>query len=251
MTAPRLLQLTDLHLFARPRGRLRGVATRDSLAAVLARARRYAWPPDAILLTGDLIHDGSAAGYAYLRAVFADLGVPVLCLAGNHDDPQLMRSTLCAPPFQCGGMATFGNWRVLLLETHLPGQDGGALSDASLELLQSCLRAESRLHLLVGLHHHPVAVGSAWLDEIGVANREALFAAIAGHDHVRALLWGHVHQTYDEQIGGLRLLATPSTCVQFKPRSRRFRYDTRPPACRWLTLHDDGRIATEILWAED
>jgi Icc protein len=116
--------------------------------------------------------------------------------------------------------------------------------------LDATLSAQAARHVLICLHHHPVAVGSAWLDALGIANRDSLFVVINRHRNVRALLWGHVHQSFDEHSGDLRLLATPSTCVQFKPHCTRFRYDSLPPACRWLTLHDDGRIGTELLWAD-
>lgn len=246
MTAPRILHLTDLHLYASERG----VVTQRSLDRVLDRARRHGWPPDCILLTGDLVHDCSRAGYERLRERFGAFNVPVYCIAGNHDDPELMRVLLSVEPLHYAGSARLGNWCVVLLDTHVPGEDGGELTPETLDRLDATLREAASRHVLVCLHHHPVAVGSAWLDALGVANRDALFAVINRHANVRALLWGHVHQAFDEQTGGLRLLATPSTCVQFKPHCTRFRYDSLPPACRWLTLHDDGRIGTELLWVD-
>jgi len=250
MTAPRILHITDTHLFASERTALRGVVTQRSLDRVLDRAQRHAWPPDCILLTGDLVHDCSRAGYERLRERFAAFGVPVYCIAGNHDDPQLMRVVLEDEPLHYAGRAEIGNWCIVLIDTHVPGEDGGAIAPEALEDLDATLSAQAARHVLICLHHHPVAVGSAWLDALGIANRDSLFAVINRHQNVRALLWGHVHQSFDEHSGDLRLLATPSTCVQFKPHCTRFRYDSLPPACRWLTLHDDGRIGTELLWAD-
>jgi Icc protein len=251
MAAPRILHLTDTHLFASPRQRLRGVTTERTLERVLERAQRHGWPPDCILLTGDLVHDGSHEGYERLRARIATFGVPAYCIAGNHDDPQRMRAVLNAPPLQCEGSATIGAWCIVLLDTHVPGEDGGALSAETLARLEATLARRDAPNALVCMHHHPVAIGSAWIDALGVANRDALFAVVNRHAAVRALLWGHVHQAFDDQAGGLRLIATHSTCVQFKPHCARFRYDSLPPACRWLTLYDDGRIGTEILWADE
>ena len=249
MSPPRILHLTDTHLFASTRKVLRGVVTQHSLDRVLERAQRHGWPPDAILLTGDLVHDESRAGYERLRERFAAFGLPVYCIAGNHDDPGIMREVLDAPPMQCAGSATLGNWCIVLLETHVPGEDGGTLSPDTLQRLDSTLTAQASHHALLCMHHHPVAVGSAWLDGLAISNRDALFGVINRHANVRALLWGHVHQAFDEQTADLRLLATPSTCVQFKPNCSRFRSDSLPPGCRWLTLHDDGRIGTEVQWA--
>jgi Icc protein len=251
MPAPRILHVTDTHLFATERRALRGVVTQSTFERALARALRHDWPPDAIVLTGDLVHDESRAGYERLRARMAALGPPVYCITGNHDDPDIAREVLGAPPFQYAGSFLAGGWCVVLIETQVRGQDVGAVDEDGLMRLDATLRAHPDLHGLVCLHHHPVAIGSEWLDSLGIVNGEALLEVVGRHDNARALLWGHVHQVFDEQVGALRLLSTPSTCMQFKPRSKRFRYDTLPPASRWLTLHDDGTIATEVLWADD
>ena len=44
----------------------------------------------------------------------------------------------------------------------------------------------------------------------------------------------------------MRLLSVPSTCVQFKPHSKDFAVDDVAPGYRWLDLHEDGRIDTEV-----
>jgi Icc protein len=67
---------------------------------------------------------------------------------------------------------------------------------------------------------------------------------------VKGILWGHVHQSYDGQLGEIRLMGTPSTCVQFKPLVDDFELDTRPPGFRLLTLNADGQIETQVEWLE-
>ena len=49
-----------------------------------------------------------------------------------------------------------------------------------------------------------------------------------------------------EQRGDLRLLASPSTCVQFAPGSEEFQVDRSAPGYRWLRLHADGRLDTGV-----
>lgn len=63
---------------------------------------------------------------------------------------------------------------------------------------------------------------------------------------VRGVLWGHIHQELDVERNGVRLLATPSTCIQFAPRSDDFALDHLLPGYRWLRLHADGRIETGV-----
>ena len=67
---------------------------------------------------------------------------------------------------------------------------------------------------------------------------------------LRAVSWGHVHQSFDARRHGVRLLATPSTCAQFLPLSDDFAVDARPPAYRRLTLQPDGALETEVVWVE-
>ncbi len=104
--------------------------------------------------------------------------------------------------------------------------------------------------VLVCLHHHPVPIGSDWLDQIGLANAADFFRIIDASREVRAIVWGHVHQAFDGLRRGVRLLATPSTCAQFLPHSHDFAIDARPPAFRTLELHADGRILTDVHWVD-
>ncbi len=52
--------------------------------------------PDVILLTGDLVNDGTAEEYALLAEALAEAPCPVLPIPGNHDDPLLLHATFAA-----------------------------------------------------------------------------------------------------------------------------------------------------------
>ena len=116
----RLLQISDTHLHATKDSRMRGVNTYDTFRAVLERAQAdHAWPPDAILVSGDIVQDESRAGYQLFRTEMEQLNVRVFCLPGNHDDPKLMDEILSGSPFQFGGSARLGKWSLILLNTFL------------------------------------------------------------------------------------------------------------------------------------
>ena len=70
------------------------------------------------------------------------------------------------------------------------------------------------------------------------------------HSNVRGVLWGHVHQSLDSFVHGVRFMASPATCAQFLPGSVDFAIDNRPPGYRVLELMPDGTIATEVCWLE-
>ena len=249
MSVVRLTHLTDPHLYGGEGELLRGIPTLPSLEATLAHAQRRDWPPDAVLVTGDLVQD-DPAGYAHFRRVFSALRLPVLCLPGNHDEPEAMRRELDCAPFTVGGAVDLGLWRIVLLDSTIAGSAAGRLSAQALATLQSALAGTPPRHALVCLHHHPVPMASRWLDRVGLQNADEFFDVIDRHANVRGIVWGHVHQSYDALRNGVRLLATPSTCAQFLPRSEQFAIDRRPPGYRTLELQADGSIVTDLVWVE-
>ena len=247
MSSIRLLQFTDPHLYADRAGRLRGVETYASLLRVLEHARGNHWPCDGILATGDLVQD-DAGGYRTFREVFDGLGVPVYCIPGNHDALNAMRAALAAPPYQFGGTLRRGGWQVVLLDSCIDGDAAGHLSEESLATLERALADGRSLHTLVCLHHQPIAMGSRWLDEVGLKDPQQFLGVIDRHANVRGVLWGHVHQAYDGTRNGVLYMSTPSTCAQFLPGSEHFELDRRPPGYRWLELGADGTIRTRVVW---
>lgn len=246
----RLLQLSDPHLHTDPHGTQHGVETLAALRAVLAHAQCQHAGVDALLLSGDIV-DEEPPAYAHLLELLGNRERPVYCLPGNHDDVAQMRATLQQPPFQVCGHADLGSWRLILLDSVLPGQPGGHLADSELARLERLLvDSAAQQHVLIALHHHPVNMGSPWLDRIGVDNAMDFFGVIDRFAHVRAVVWGHVHQSFDARRKGVRLLATPSTCVQFLPLATGFTLDRRPPAYRRLTLRADGTVDTQVIWLD-
>ena len=242
----RLLQISDPHLFGPAAGALRGVVTRDSAAAVLRHARSHYGNVQAILLTGDLVND-DPAGYGTVRELFGNLGKPVWCLPGNHDDVPVMHRELSEKPFVIGGHHDLGAWRIVMLDSCVPGKAHGHLSAAELARLDAALASAGQRHVLIALHHHPLPMGSRWIDKVALDNPQDLYAVTDRHACVRAIVWGHVHQTHESRRKGVRLLATPSTCAQFLPGADDFSVDPAPPGYRRLTLCADGSLDTEVL----
>ena len=231
---------------------MRGVNTYDTFRAVLDAARsRDTWPADAVLVSGDIVQDESRAGYELFHAEMKELGVKVLCLPGNHDDPKLMDEILTGEPFHFCGSIRLGKWSLILLNTFLTGEDAGGLGSRRLQALAAALKEHESQNVLVCMHHQPLNMGSAWLDGVGLRDADQFLEVIDAHRNIRAVLWGHVHQASDRTRGSVRFLSAPSTCSQFLPSSDFFAIDSRPPGMRWLTLHADGRLDTEVVWVEN
>jgi Icc protein len=244
-TSVLLVQLSDSHLFADADGRLLGMNTRQSLEKVIESVLAEQPAVDLLLATGDLSQDGSVESYQAFRQLSAQIAAPARWLPGNHDElPQMTeaarQSDLLEP------VIDIGQWRITLLDSAVPGSVPGYLQDGQLQLLAQALSEAPERHHLICLHHHPISIDCAWMEPIGLRNPDALFAVLGRFPQVRAVLWGHIHQMFDQVREGVRLLASPSTCIQFAPGSEDFQLDDLPPGYRWMRLHDDGRLETGI-----
>lgn len=244
----RVLQLTDLHLTTDPDAVVMGVATQPSLRRVLAAASARP-DPDVLLLTGDLTHDEPAA-IARLPALLDRFRCPVLLTAGNHDDSQELIQAALPERWQVNATVERDNWCLLSLDTSVRGRVEGHLDAAALDQLDGRLRECGNRHVLLALHHPPIAVGTAWLDRIGLDNGAQLLDRLRQYPNLRVIAFGHAHQAFAGRAGDIALLGTPSTCAQFLPGATEFAIDSNAaPGARILELFPDGRVATEVFRA--
>lgn len=245
----KVLQLTDPHLMADPAATLLGVNTRDSLEAVVESVKARGFGPDVILATGDLAQDGSDVAYRALAKSLAAFDCPSLWLPGNHDH----HASLARVSAEIGAdqkHSIQGGWQLIGLDSAVPGKVHGELAALELEFLEARLRDQPDLPTLVTLHHHPVTIGCDWMADIGLRNCEAFWQIIDRWPQVKIVLWGHVHQHLDQVRKGVRLLATPSTCIQFEKGAREFSVEALAPGFRWLELYPNGDVATGVVRAE-
>jgi len=243
--ACRVLQFTDSHLLAAPDGSFLGIRPLQTLDAVIELAAQQHPDPDLILLTGDLSQDGSVGAYQLLRQRFGTLDTPVGLIPGNHDRLERMLQVFDCPNMQTGGAIEINGWRVLLLDSTVLGKVGGEFEPTDLDELKHLLKGDPR-PTLICLHHQPVEIGTIWLDSIGLKHPQPFLDVLDQYPQVHGLLWGHVHQAFDGHRQQVRLMATPSTSIQFKPMTADFALDPKPPGYRWLELHADGHITTGI-----
>ncbi|MFR0690974.1 3',5'-cyclic-AMP phosphodiesterase [Enterobacterales bacterium AE_CKDN230030158-1A_HGKHYDSX7] len=240
-----VVQLSDSHLFAEENGRLLGMDTADSLTQVVRLVGDEQPRIDLVLATGDLSQDGSVESYQRFRAITAPIAAPTRWFPGNHDEMEPMREAAAGTDL-LDPVIDLGAWRVILLDSTIPGAVPGQMTVEQIHLLERAIQEAPDKHLLISFHHHPVPIGSQWMDRIGIYNPERLFAVLDRHPNVRCLLWGHVHQEIDRMRGDVRLLASPSTCVQFTPGSEDFCVDSPAPGYRWLRLLPDGGVETGV-----
>jgi len=248
----RILQFSDTHLFADPAQCCYGINPDLSLQKILEFSQGRETSARLAIVTGDLVHDGSAAAYERFQHYFSLMEMPVYCLPGNHDERQVMRAHLGGGRVQQQSLVVCDGWLLILLDSTVAGAVGGHLDQAALDFVDRTLARYPLYHVLIALHHPPRPCGCDWLDQgLLLDNPEDLFALMHAHGTVRCLLWGHIHQVYEQDDAGIRLLGTPSTMAQFKPASQAFAIDHSTPAYRWLNLHDDGSLDSGIVRLPD
>lgn len=241
----RLFQVTDPHLFADPRGILKGVNTRDALERVIGAMGRERPGPDLVVATGDIAQRGEAGAYREFIRQAGRLGAPWRWIPGNHDDPDAM----AALGGEAGGrLARLNNWLVVLLDSVAAGEEHGELTRAELDFLESALAAAGGRadHCLVCLHHHPVESHAPWMKGTGLRGAGALWEVLSRFPSVRAVLHGHAHRAVDIAHRGVRCLCAPAACFQFGPPA-----GPNGPGWRSLELRRDGGFRSRARWAED
>lgn len=244
----RLVQITDTHLTGTADGALLGMNTERSARAVIDAAKASG-SIDCFLITGDIAADEQPQAYAQLEGLLGT-DTPSLWLPGNHDD---IRTSFASFEPHLKRRLRTPFWDVLMLETQVEGEVGGSLNETELDALSAAIdeAATENKSLLIATHHPLRSMSSAWLDEQTVRNAAEALGRLGRYADRSLIISGHVHQASDAVVSGVRMLTTPSTCVQFAPQSKDFALDDLQPGYRSLTLGPNGSVQTEVLRISD
>jgi Icc protein len=238
-----LIQLTDCHLEQEASTTLASVNTDDSLAAILDEV--ISEQADAIFATGDIASGGSIEAYQRFMKATELLSPPLFWLPGNHDSPVTMSAL---KPLVSS--VTCNNWLLIQLNSKQPERVGGLVGEQQRQVLQRMIAATAAEHVLIFIHHHTVDIGCAWIDGQKLDDH-ALFWQAIEDSKVRAVVCGHVHQASDVLHQQVRVISTPSTCIQFKTNSDDFALSDEAPGYRRLRLHINGDIDTTAVRLQD
>lgn len=247
--AIRLIQITDTHLFRDPRADLLKLNTQHSFEKVVELIAAQERKIDAILATGDIAQDASVEAYLRFASAMTQFSAPFYWIPGNHDRRSVMQG-IETHKDAFVSLKRFANWQVILLDSSVAGEVHGYLNKRELTNLETCLSAANDdpaiEHSVVCLHHNPILGNAKWMEGIGLQNDKEFLAIIDRYAHVRAVIYGHIHQELDFKRKGIRFFCTPSTCIQFKPEVKDFTLDDVNPAYRWFELYENGQIDSAI-----
>ncbi|MGN0902447.1 MAG: 3',5'-cyclic-AMP phosphodiesterase [Succinivibrio sp.] len=247
----RVLQLTDCHLFADETKDLLGVNTTESFKAVLQAVKAQNIDYDFVAFTGDISQDYSVSSYEHFASYISILEKPVFFLPGNHDDGPLMYRIFADLGVEIAKNIITPTWQFVMLNSEVYAVPHGWIQRKQLDYAAYCQQRSPSQHMAIMVHHMPLLVNSSWLDTQTMHNFDEFNTYIRRLDRVRAVITGHVHQEVDVTERGIRYIATPSTSIQFTPRSNDFALDSLAPGWRYLTFKADGTIETKVFRLEN
>jgi Icc protein len=224
MTAARdsmiVCQLSDMHLMTGGRLAYGVVDTAAHLRRCIAHILESPQPPDAVVMTGDLVDSGKPEEYALLREIIAPLAMPVYLIPGNHDEREALRAAFPDhaylnqfPPFIQYAIEEH-ELRIVAIDTVVPRQDGGELCAQRLEWLALTLATAPQRPTLLVMHHPPFATHIDFMDDIGLAASDPLAQIVARHPQIERVLCGHLHRPIQARFAGTLACTAPSTAHQ-------------------------------------
>lgn len=247
----RVVQISDCHLFSDPAEELRGVQPHQAVLAALQHVTEHEGGCDFLVISGDLAHDEAKPTYQMLREMLGSWVPRCRLIPGNHDDREFMHE-IFSEIVPAGQEAVcfeedLPGWRMIGLDSHVPGEVPGELSAAQWEWLAERLAENQEQPTILFMHHPPFSVASPWLDGIALREGERFMDLVGKMPQVRVVCCGHVHQEFQQQGEPALLLTTPSVAVQFRPQTETAEIDTVPPGYRVFDLHEDGSFETQVV----
>ena len=247
----RILQVTDLHVFSEPGVKLKGIPTRESLNDVVQHILQTEAAFDQVVVTGDHTHDELPASYEAVREILSPFSDRLWQVPGNHDDRSVLRQVFHS---RIGGNGSErinfqfiqNNWLCIGLDTHIAGEVSGRIDAAQIDWLKAQLDASDASRVALFFHHPPVAVGSQWMDRIGLNGKELLRQVIEADNRIRLVCCGHVHHEFQFQIGAAEVRTTPSTGIQFNPAGDSPNFEAAAPGYRVIEFDGDNYTTSVV-----
>lgn len=248
MSKPALVaQLSDLHIGANENG----LDPVPHLEAVVAAVRSLPNRPDAVLVSGDLTHDGGPAEFDLARELLERLDAPLHVLPGNHDDRGRLRAAFDLPgqgdePVRYS--VDVGELRLVVFDSNVPGQDPGRYDAEQLRWLDAELSAAPERPTLLALHHPPLVTGIEEWDEINLEPGQIplLAEVVSRHLQLRAIVGGHLHRIAASALAGVPVLSVPSTYQQARPDFEAEDVEFVPVPGFALHALRDGELASQV-----
>ncbi|BBB24217.1 Icc protein [Isorropodon fossajaponicum endosymbiont JTNG4] len=192
---------------------------------------------DALLISGDLTHNGTITAYKTLQQILSPVQTRLLVISGNHDINNNLNAIFSKNLFS---QFTLGKWAIISANSVQTSKTSGFLTKDELIKLDFSLAQSTAKHILIVLHHPIVPMNSAWDDSLSLENPKALFNMLDKYPKIQAILFGHAHQAAEFSRLGVKIISCPSTALQFNNETR--------IGFNHYTLHDNGQLTIDTQW---
>ncbi len=234
MSMPKsFIQISDSHIDDEKL--VMGVDSQANLASVVEHISKQSY--DALVVSGDLSHNGTMSSYIQIKEILKPLNNNASILPGNHDNKSNL-SKIFSNSLLCNFQ--LNDWEIITIDSVQNEKVSGRLSNQQLQTLTDEIKLSSAKYIVLCLHHPVVPMQSSWNDDLSLENPEDFFDTISQFPKVRAVIWGHAHQSSEFNRDSIKLFSCPSTAVQFcGPSSIGYNH---------YTLHDNGEINCKTRW---
>ncbi|WP_333712556.1 metallophosphoesterase [Yoonia sp.] len=216
----KLLFITDTHMTEAGRFII-GLDPAARLQAVLDAALAAHADVAALVILGDLTHNGTEAEYRRLKPLLDAVPIPVIPMLGNHDRRAAFQKVFPDAPQAEGfvqSMRDIGETRLITLDSldgppYPDDHHAGRLCDTRLRFLDKALATRAGRQAIVCIHHPPFDTGIIGMDMIKLAEGDAFLDLLARHGNLH-LVCGHVHRTMSGSTRGVPWTILKSPCHQ-------------------------------------
>mgnify|MGYP006420480225 FL=1 len=230
---PRLIQISDCHIDDQPM--VMGVNSQDNLKKIIQQISLVDF--DALLISGDLTHNGGIKSYQILKEILLPIKKPMFVIAGNHDNANNLNQCFSKNLFES---FTLGNWEIITIDSIQSNKTSGLVTQTALEKLDLMLLKSQSDNIIVTLHHPIVPMNSSWDDELSLENPQDLFQVLDQHSKIHTVVFGHAHEAAEFSHINFDIISCPSTALQFN-QEQRVGYNE-------FNLNDNGTINHKIQW---
>jgi Icc protein len=184
-----------------------------------------------------LAHNGTASSYSTLKDIIQPISDNLFILPGNHDNKLNLSSAFSEHYLP---KLTIADWEIISIDSVQENKTSGFLNKAKLELLTKKILSSTKKFIVLCLHHPPISMESDWDDKKSLENSDDFFHTIDKFSKIKAVIWGHAHQSSEFNRNNVKLFSCPSTTLQFNgPEMIGYNH---------FNLSDKGEINCETVW---
>ena len=228
----KLIWLSDPHFTAN--GLVLGHDPRIRLQAAIDYINTHHSDADCCIISGDLVNHGTSPDYAALASQLTSLSVPMLPMAGNHDNRDLLREHFTLPKTAMPDFVQYSittpNGEIICLDTKKTGSDAGEFYPDRTNWLELHLNQNPETPTYVFMHHPPRPLDLPMQDADCMENGDAFLDMLARYRQIKHLFIGHVHRPITGTMNAIPFATMRSVLYQVPPPIPAWNWDTFTPA---------------------